>query len=57
MCNMAQPAWGSDQLHGTEDVASPMIRELIQRTPRPVLEEPFELSTLAAVEERLVAGR
>jgi len=54
---MAQPAWGSDQLHATEDVASPMIRALVQRTPRPVLEEPFELSTLAAVEERLVAGR
>jgi hypothetical protein len=40
-----------------QKTASPMIRELIQRTPRPVLEEPFELSTLAAVEERLVAGR
>jgi CheY-like chemotaxis protein len=40
----------------TGDVASPAIREFIQRTARPVLEKPFELSTLAAVVEQ-VMGR
>jgi two-component system NtrC family sensor kinase len=38
----------------TGDVASPEIREFIRRTPRPVLEKPFELSTLAALVERVV---
>jgi CheY-like chemotaxis protein len=33
----------------TGDVASPEIRAFIQRTTRPVLEKPFDLSTLAAL--------
>lgn len=40
----------------TGDVASPQIREFIERTPRPVLEKPFELSTLAALVARVTAG-
>jgi CheY-like chemotaxis protein len=38
----------------TGDVASPEIHAFIRRTPRPVLEKPFELSTLAALVERVV---
>jgi CheY-like chemotaxis protein len=40
----------------TGDVASPTIREFIQRTPRPVLEKPFELSTLAAMVKKVMGG-
>jgi len=40
----------------TGDVVSPEIQAFVQRTTRPVLEKPFELSTLAALVER-VAGR
>ncbi len=31
----------------TGDVASQPVREFLNRTPRPVLEKPFELSSLA----------
>ena len=41
----------------TGDVASPSIREFIQRTTRPVLEKPFELGALAALVQRVTAGR
>jgi signal transduction histidine kinase len=40
----------------TGDVASPQIREFIERTPRPVLEKPFELSTLGALVARVAGG-
>ena len=40
----------------TGDVASPMVRQFMQRTPRPVLEKPFELSTLAAMVGRVGEG-
>jgi signal transduction histidine kinase/ActR/RegA family two-component response regulator len=43
-------------LIATGDVASPTIRTFLQRTPRPVLEKPFELSSLAAMVERVVSG-
>jgi DNA-binding NtrC family response regulator len=36
-------------LVATGDVASPLIRDFIRRTPRPVLEKPFELTALAAL--------
>ena len=39
----------------TGDVASPLIREFIERTTRPVLEKPFELGALAALVQRLTA--
>jgi CheY-like chemotaxis protein len=41
----------------TGDVASPSIREFIRRTTRPVLEKPFELGALAALVQRVTAGR
>jgi hypothetical protein len=31
----------------TGDLASPQVREFVGRTPRPVIEKPFELSILA----------
>lgn len=40
----------------TGDVASPTVREFIRRTPRPVLEKPFELGALAALVERVTTG-
>ena len=44
-------------LVATGDVASPEIRAFVQRTTRPVLEKPFELSTLAALVEQVEEGR
>jgi signal transduction histidine kinase len=41
----------------TGDVASPPVRDFLRRTTRPVLEKPFELGALAAVVERVTAGR
>jgi DNA-binding NtrC family response regulator len=41
----------------TGDVASPSIREFIGRSTRPVLEKPFELGALAALVQRVTAGR
>jgi CheY-like chemotaxis protein len=38
------------------DVASPEIRAFLERTTRPVLEKPFELSTLAALVEQVVGS-
>lgn len=35
----------------TGDVASPALSEFITRTPRPVIEKPFELAELAQVIE------
>ncbi|MEP6687134.1 MAG: response regulator [Gemmatimonadales bacterium] len=40
----------------TGDVASPTIREFIRRTPRPVLEKPFELGALAALVQQVTTG-
>ena len=51
-----RPALLSRLIIATGDVASPQIRAFIQRTRRPVLEKPFELSTLAALVERVTAG-
>jgi len=51
-----RPALFDRLIIATGDVASPAIREFIQRTSRPVLEKPFELSTLAAMVEQ-VLGR
>jgi signal transduction histidine kinase len=48
-----RPALFKRLIIATGDVASPQIRAFIQRTPRPVLEKPFELSTLAALVERV----
>jgi hypothetical protein len=37
-------------------VASPPIRAFLQRTPRPVLEKPFELGTLSAMVAQVIAS-
>lgn len=41
----------------TGDVASPPIRDFLQRTTRPVLEKPFELGALAEMVERVTGRR
>ena len=38
----------------TGDVISPNVQAFLARTPRPVIEKPFELSMLAQVMERVV---
>src|SRR5688500_10306009 len=38
------------------DVASQPVREFLDRTPRPVLEKPFELSALAELVGRAAGG-
>jgi len=43
-------------LIATGDVTSPEIRAFVERTTRPVLEKPFELSTLASLVERVAEG-
>ena len=48
-----RPALFARLIIATGDVASPMAREFIQRTPRPVLEKPFELSALTAMVKRV----
>jgi CheY-like chemotaxis protein len=37
----------------TGDVASPAVRSFVARTPRPVIEKPFELTTLAEMVEKV----
>jgi CheY-like chemotaxis protein len=39
----------------TGDVASPSVREFLDRSSRPVLEKPFELSALSELVERVRA--
>jgi DNA-binding NtrC family response regulator len=40
----------------TGDLASPALSDFITRTPRPVIEKPFELTALAQVVEAVVRG-
>jgi DNA-binding NtrC family response regulator len=40
----------------TGDLASPALSDFITRTPRPVIEKPFELTALAQVVEGVVRG-
>jgi len=71
--DLRMPHYSGDQLHDwlalhrpdlfvrliliTGDLTSPALSEFIARTPRPVMEKPFELSALAElVEAVLVAG-
>jgi len=49
-----RPELFSRLLIATGDVASPEIRAFVERTTRPVLEKPFELSRLAELVERVV---
>ena len=41
----------------TGDLASPALADFITRTPRPVIEKPFELAALAQLIEAVLHGR
>jgi DNA-binding NtrC family response regulator len=41
----------------TGDLASPSLTEFVNRTPRPLIEKPFELAVLAQLIEAVVRGR
>jgi DNA-binding NtrC family response regulator len=41
----------------TGDLASPALGDFITRTPRPVIEKPFELAVLAQLVEAVLHGR
>lgn len=41
----------------TGDLASPSLSDFIARTPRPVIEKPFELAVLAQLIEAVTQGR
>jgi CheY-like chemotaxis protein len=71
--DVRMPRYSGDQLHDwlaehrpdlferliltTGDLASPALTEFLTRTPRPVIEKPFELAELAQVVEAVVHGR
>lgn len=41
----------------TGDLASPALREFVARTPRPLIEKPFELAVIAQLIEAVARGR
>ena len=41
----------------TGDLASPSLAEFVNRTPRPLIEKPFELAVLAQLIEAVARGR
>jgi DNA-binding NtrC family response regulator len=41
----------------TGDLSAPALREFLTRTPRPVIEKPFELAVLAQLIETVAQGR
>jgi DNA-binding NtrC family response regulator len=41
----------------TGDLTSPALSEFVARTPRPLIEKPFELSVLAQLIEAVLRGR
>ena len=69
--DLRMPHYSGDQLHDwlaqhrpdlfeyliltTGDLASPALREFIARTPRPVIEKPFELALLGQLIEEVAA--
>jgi putative two-component system response regulator len=71
--DLRMPHYSGDQLHDwlaehrpdlfarliltTGDLASPALSEFIARTPRPVIEKPFELAVIAQLIEAVVHGR
>lgn len=71
--DLRMPHYSGDQLHDwlarhrpdlfdcliltTGDLASPALGDFITRTPRPVLEKPFELAVLEQLVEAVVHGR
>jgi DNA-binding NtrC family response regulator len=71
--DVRMPHYSGDQLHDwlaehrpdlferliltTGDLASPVLSEFLTRTPRPVIEKPFELAELAQLIEAVLQGR
>jgi CheY-like chemotaxis protein len=71
--DLRMPHYSGDQLHDwlaghrqdlfsrliliTGDLTSPRLNEFISRTPRPVIEKPFELAVLAQVVDAVADGR
>ena len=69
--DLRMPHYSGDQLHDwlaqhrpdlfeyliltTGDLAAPALREFIARTPRPVIEKPFELALLGRLVEEVAA--
>jgi CheY-like chemotaxis protein len=71
--DVRMPHYSGDQLHDwlaehrpdlferliltTGDLTSPALNEFLTRTPRPVIEKPFELAVLAQLIEAVLHGR
>jgi DNA-binding NtrC family response regulator len=71
--DVRMPHYSGDQLHDwlaehrpdlferliltTGDLASPVLSEFLTRTPRPVIEKPFELAELGQLIEAVLQGR
>lgn len=71
--DLRMPHYSGDQLHDwlaahrpdlfarlilmTGDLASPSLSEFLARTPRPVIEKPYELAVLAQLIEAVAHGR
>jgi len=71
--DLRMPHYSGDQLHDwlaehrpdlfqrliltTGDLASPAMSEFLTRTPRPVIEKPFELAVLGQLIEAVLDGR
>ncbi len=71
--DLRMPHYSGDQLHDwlarhrpdlferliliTGDLGSPALSDFITRTPRPVIEKPFELAALAQLIETVLHGR
>ena len=71
--DLRMPNYSGDQLHDwladhrpdlfvrliltTGDLSSPVLGEFIARTPRPVIEKPFELIELAQLVDAVLSGR
>lgn len=72
ICDMRMPNYSGDQLHDwlaehrpdlfqrliltTGDLTSPALSEFLTRTPRPVIEKPFNLAELAQLIEAVLHG-
>jgi len=71
--DVRMPHYSGDQLHDwlaehrpdlferliltTGDLASPVLSDFLTRTPRPVIEKPFDLAELAQLIEAVLQGR
>jgi len=71
--DLRMPQYSGDQLHDwmqsnrpelfvrliltTGDLTSPTLKEFIARTPRPLIEKPFELAALGLLVDAVLQGR